>query len=351
MNDEDKLVCFIDLLGTKESSRISSDDYHQAIKEFHEALNNAKGHLSESYQIKGFSDCAFLALNPDNNSIAFLNDIREHLFAKSYYFKCSIVYGEFNVEVQNDEGFSSTTFGEKSVAAYEKHEDYKGIGYVVDEAVYTNKEIGEIESQFVRSFYLRKTKPVEFVPCFDVRFDDRFIGTTKFLEDKKENKIKKGSSNHSSEGNINLYLKNFVIAKTKNKNYAKYYIPTIISIINSSDFSKIAFSKENGWNGVTMIFYKIFFDSVFQKRITSIPGGEIIYFAALEKFYTDMEYVDEERGEKDEVRTQLAEIISGKQKIKNFISKVPDFIFQKKYLQDFIERLAKIELKEVNIFK
>jgi len=60
---EKTVIAFIDLLGTKESSKVPTDSFHDAIDLFKVSLFN----LSKSIEIKihGFSDCAFLEFKID----------------------------------------------------------------------------------------------------------------------------------------------------------------------------------------------------------------------------------------------------------------------------------------------
>jgi hypothetical protein len=117
-----------------------------------------------------------------------------------------------------------------------------------------------------------------------------------------------------------------------------------VTLINSSDFSDITYSSDDGWFGVPIMFYKIFLDRNFEKRIADIPGWEIVYYAALNKLYVDTNYMSTDKGGDDDIKNMLAIIISKKPKVKNAVSAIPSFIFNSKYQADFIERLASVEI-------
>lgn len=339
------LVCFIDLLGTKESSKVSEQVYYNAITDFHKVLYRNKDILSEGYKIKGFSDCAFMSFNTDINTFKYLNRIREDLFAKKYYFKCSIVKVDFDVQVlgSSDSDFSCVTFGPKSVDAYLMHERYKGIGFILDQEL---QRIEEFKQSLVPSIYLEDEKKMSFNKCWDIKYSKSYVGNHKFMEEKTQGALRAGEDNHSAEENINTYIKQFVIALTKNKKYSKYYFPALVSIINSSDFSNISYSDTEGWTGVPVIFYKIFVDRAFDKKVAVVSGSEILFYVALNKVYQDISFQEEtDKWNDDPVLNKLASIIVRKSRIKNFITQVPAFVFKHVYQRDFISRMAEIELR------
>ena len=342
--EKKQLIGFIDLLGTKENSKIADNAYYSAIKSLHRTLKKCKNVLTEGYSIKGFSDCAFFALNVDEKSIIFLELLRESLFSEGYYFKCSIILDRFEVipSGSNNESYSSVIFGPQSVDAYLIHEKYKGIGYVVDKKI---NEIDSFKTFLVPTLYIiYNGKALIFKKSLDIKFNSSYVGDKNFITEKNNEQLKKGLVNHSAELNINKFIKSFVVAKTKNNIYAKYYFSMFISLINSSDFSHISYSSKGEWEGAPVIFFKIFFDKSFEQSIKNINGSGILHFAAINKLYEDFKYIDNEKGEFDIVINELALIISKKAKILEFIGKVPSFIFKSNYKIDFLDRVADFQL-------
>lgn len=75
MNSQDteknKLVCFIDLLGTKNSSRVSVRQYNEAIQIFHKQLLEKKKNLTSGYRISGLVIVLFWSLISIRNLSSF----------------------------------------------------------------------------------------------------------------------------------------------------------------------------------------------------------------------------------------------------------------------------------------
>ena len=346
MDKDKQLVCFIDLLGTKESSKISEGEYFEAILQFHSTLEKSRKKLSDGYQIKCFSDCAFMALNYDLKSIQFLDFIRDTLFANGYYFKCSVIEACLDAkETKDGDSFSSTTFGHKTVDAYMTHESFKGIGYIVDNKIAKNNTL---KALFVETAFIVDERKLKFKKYWDIKYNSKYTGNEHFYRKKDNNKLVKGNINFTSELNLNKYFRSFLIAKTKNNKYAKYYLSTVISIINSSDFSNILYTEDGKWDGVPIIFYKIFIDKTFPKKIAVFPGSETIFYAAMNKFYIDTKYENDtdSKKENDRVKDKLAEFLSKNRKILNSISKIPSNLLKPSYQNDLLNRIANIELQD-----
>jgi len=137
------------------------------------------------------------------------------------------------------------------------------------------------------------------------------------------------------------------MAKTKDKRYAKYYISTMIALVNSSDFSSINYlTKTKEWENVPILFYKLFLDKNFNKRIATITGSEIIYWAAINHYIDSLDINSKKQIMDDVVIQKIADYISRKQKIKNYISNVPIFILTPEHKEIFIKVLTSLELSE-----
>lgn len=339
----EKLICFLDLLGTKESSRVSQDDFYLAISSLHSCLEKNQVYLSQGYSIRGFSDCAFMALPIDTKSLQFLEMVREHLFSDGYFFKCSVLRATHTEEYSGSQssGLSSVSFGPPSVDAYILHEKYKGIGCILDESVHATKSL---QKKMVSSVYFDDKGSLGFKQFWDVAYDQNYTGTSKFIDELRSGNLEEGSVNHAANLNIDFYLKKFFVSRTKNKSYSKYYIPALISIINSSDFSNLVFDEKDGWSGAPVMFYKMFLEARLRQKVAIDSGSEILYYSVLNKIYKDLNHRDNDRGSSDQVKDKLADIFSSKKKIMQFVSKVPNFVFNRNYQSDFLERVANSQL-------
>lgn len=338
-----RIVSFIDLLGTKESSKVSEDQFFPAIEFLHEALELHTNILEGDYEIRGFSDCAFMAFVADPSTYRFFNAVRSRLFSRGFYFKCSILFGEIEFEVKgsSSEPFSRVTLGPESVNAYLLHESFKGIGFCVDKSL---DKPSLLRKYMVPSIYIEDDKGANLKQSWDIRFNEGYTGNSKYVEERREGRLVEGEDNHSAELNLNRYIKSLLIAKTKNQRYSKYYIPSLISIVNSSNFSKVAFVEDEGWKGAPLMFHKLFIDGVFRRRLSSVPASEVLYCAAINKIYQDCSSGARETGEVGEVKNRLARAVHGLPKVKKAIGAMPSYVLKPAYKGDFIERLAVAEL-------
>lgn len=338
-----KVIAFIDLLGTKESSKVPTDTFQDAIDLFKNTLFTHSKKITD-IKIHGFSDCAFLEFCITPESIVFLNRLRSSLFAESYYFKCSIIEGSLEVENEPQVGGNKTfiTFGKNSVNAYLTHENYKGLGYVFDDKVINTFLKGET----VISAFLEKNN--QYKKYYDLKYNESYVGNKEYYSEiKLNNGVEPSKVNERAEKNLNVFLKDFLMAKTKDKRYAKYYISTMIALVNSSDFSSINYlTKTNMWENIPILFYKLFLDKNFDKRIATIAGSEIIYWAAINHYLDSLDIASKKDIMDDMVIQKISDHISKKQKIKNYISNVPTFILTPEHKEIFIKVLASLELSK-----
>lgn len=338
-----ELVCFVDLLGTKESSKISEVRFIDAIQQFRDTLNAARRYEASSLRVVQFSDCAFIGTKANSDTVAFLQTLRDDLFARGYYFKCAITIGGLDPQYRGsaEKGFYSIIFGQSSVAAYLLHEQFKGLGFAVaDEVAEAAKPLS---SRLVRSVFLSgRDKRIDVVPYFDLKFEKPYVGDNRFGEEKSKDQLTAGTPNHAAEIRFEQYLKDFMVAATKSRSYARYYLPTLVTMIRSSDFAKLSRS-DAGWSGVPLVFYKLFIEHRTRRRLAEIPRADLLYGAALSMIYGDSS-ADPGR---ERAKDWLAAFITQRSRVSQVISALPRFIISDADKSDFIERMAKVQLGQL----
>lgn len=344
---ENNIIIFIDLLGSKENSQLANDNFIEAINLLKKTLFIYKHVIEDECRIEGFSDCAFIEIkNYDSNEKSifdFLNKVRGNLLANRCYFKAAVVKGSLQ---PNEDASSFRTFGRDSVKAYLLHEAHKGIGYCLQ------KELSTIKNNTVSSVYFNDTS---YSLYHDLKYCENFIGNTKYLEEKENpDNIDKNSKaiNSRAETFFELFLKDILKANTKNKQYNRYYLSTFISLIKSSDFSKIAHNKDEGemgsWEGVPIIFYKLFFDKKCFKALQSVNNSEVLYWVAINHYLLSMNEGLLKNLSENSASKSIAEFVLKNKKIKNFLNKMPSYLIDATLKEHFLELLVEIEVSSIN---
>ncbi len=299
------IVGFIDLLATKESSRVSQLSTDAAIKSFLGCLVLNKVILGEDRcEIKCLSDSAFFQLPASDAGIAFLQRLRKDLFDRKLYFKCGLVSGELSTSLLDADFLSSFLdeesfraefegqslkelaetlskdvqgfyFSRSAVRAYELHEAFKGVGYSLSDSARV-----ALTGACVNSLYFVDDRLETAKPYTDVTFNNRFElgeGAAREVAPGQElpDLTKPGASdeNRLSVGltYVNTLLRSLQIATIKNKSYTKYYLPTLISMLKSASFSNLHVEQEQ-IVGAPVVYQRLVVDNALG-RMRPRPKG------------------------------------------------------------------------------
>lgn len=284
------MIGFIDLLGTKESSRISEEKFYDAIRKFIFILVSELRELDPSkYVFQYLSDSAFFQLEIEDESFEFLRCLRRRLFDKRIFFKCALIPGalrprnidrNFLEEVvrentenfvpdsynlgQVEENFHGFFFSDKTIEAFLLHENFKGVGFVVSDELVRMRP-----AEFVPSIYYTSDTFKSASSFFDIRFSqEREVAT--WTEDvDTEFDVPVGWEESSS------FIRNFIssaeIAAYKKGSYAKYYIPTLISMVRSSNFEPIQLVDQS-FGGGPAIYRRVINDGRQQRAVGNLKG-------------------------------------------------------------------------------
>ncbi len=290
-----KWIAFIDLLGTKESSKISDAKFFSSLGNFHDTLGSYASILDNDDRVYLFSDSAVIEIEDTNKFILYYSLVRRSLFALSLYFKCAVSRGSLQAEkwdaakvFKKNSAKSSDlskivngfTFGKDLVHIYLNHEKFKGIGSFVED-IPENKAF---EDKFVSSAFLSKSQNYRYELFYDIPFN--FSSSLQSL-DPENPAADIFSDSDKEDGLLNIYLHNMVKAKSISIQYGAYYVPSLITMLKSSDFRSIHIDNNGKFAGYPGIFYYIYLNSKMSQHVLEIPGGELIYFCFLEKIFTE----------------------------------------------------------------
>ncbi|WGS85940.1 hypothetical protein [Methylomonas sp. UP202] len=335
-----KLVAFIDLLGTKESHKVSVNELLIQITSFAVSLaDNALILDSDTSKIDHFSDCAYITTTTiDNRFFEFLQALRFKLLGEGLYFKCGVDLAEKNDHEQEpdiehvfqnlgrskrekiNKVFSYRLFGREIVPAYLMHEELKGVGFSVSKAAEPKSNEYTVNSVYISEkalggFVIFKDikfngkiakSIIDTLPDDDAKDRDLVVGHDEHIDARNEYfdsylkliSLKKSSSINCPSREL-YFLTNVDNAKTelelidqivlstrkshfRDSNYVRYYLSIFVTLIKSSPFDFIWFDcRLKAWRGVPIIFQKLVLDRSFQLYLKEYKNYEIISLSLL----------------------------------------------------------------------
>lgn len=324
MSEKMNYIAFIDLLGTTEFAQEEKKKFYSRLITFQETISNSCSLLAGEGRVYFFSDSAFIESKNLDKLIVYLRDVRRTLLEEGYYMKGAIGPGELQASDPHNSNLIKDTatrklrkktvighcFSDDVVPVYALQAGLKGIGIRVDEKLKTALEAKQL---IVKSCYL----PIENnrrAECFyDVRFD-------------------KGELEN---GVLNLFLRNFYITNAKSKKYGRYYIPFLISWINSTDFTNTEISlptDSNASETIPLIFELLINHGAFEKHFADLVGIEYIYFALLNKIFGECESA--------KVKKKVFDHISARKKFVNRLGVLPSCVINNDSRKQFLESLS-----------
>ena len=335
-----KLIGFIDLLGTKESSKISEHKFYDAIRKFLYRLVLRLGELpDDSYTIQYLSDSAFLELDVSPQSFEFLRKLRHDLFRERIYFKCSLVLGELKPQniteqfildlVENQtltaipnfpasvisQNFSGFFFSDQTIKAYLLHEEFKGIGFIAEERL-----VKENPHEFVSSAYYISDNLASMKKFFDISFDPVFeVGN--WIDESELDPLDEPEGQLDSDGYISQFLGGASSASLKKATFAKYYLPTLFSMIRSLDLSSIHL-LEKELTGKPLLYRRLV-DQLSLRKTTIPQKGQFDVFCAI--LDEAIRQLNSERDRLNENESRVQEVSDSISALCWEISRLPGF--------------------------
>lgn len=300
-------IAYIDILSIQDRSGHTSATYSDTMLTFQEILLQNLERLKNRGRLHFFSDCAYIETEDPKHLINFLMKFRGDLMAIGIFLKGSVIRGAlgaingFETEDHlrkmygNNEGILAnyhsvkeklakykdeirgTLFFSSDVStAYKLQNNLKGIGILALPGVVDQQSRGRY---FVNSFYLRDVRKNAVDFFYDLKYEDSDL----------------------TEHMVRQVMRGYAISNTYSVKYGRFYLTILVSMINSSDFSKIKLSPDDRKG--PLLKAPVIFNAVMNLRNTfpvlyeRATGLEFLYFAIINKVYTDKKERNDTTGE------------------------------------------------------
>lgn len=330
---------FIDLLGTKESANASLTKLKLSLSAFHNSLQK-NFHLLGDGTCFAFSDGAFFQTTQLSNFIRFYQSTRRDLFANANFFKCAVIQGDLQADTELTKagdfsaiksGFWSVRFGDKAAQAFMDQDLFKGIGAVLSQSSIE-------DSNFVRSFYFSSERLTSARQYIDIRFTNEEVNLkpTHSTEDPLDMPIDDPSM--SSGDFIYNFIKEASIAKARSNKYARYYIPTLASMIRSQDFSMLEFD-DGAWIHSPILFDIMFMGKSVSREFSSVPGFSFLFWT-----FVDEIWKQKNSDMSNEAKEALVLTLSSKRNTFKDVGLIPDFIVSHAVREEVLSIKANIDM-------
>lgn len=344
-------IAYLDVLGTKNSSENEDfDEYIKLITCFQNALIRSSHLLDETGKIYFFSDCAYIESCNINSLIDMLSSIRQTLFDDEKFVRGAVVKGKlgalnsddiedcekryaddpdllhkmkaslnFFKQSKDNSKIKGTLFFCKDVAkAYTFESQLKGAAFYID------NEIRKETKDIVKSGFVSNIQKNTYNSFYDIKYNSESI-TSSFIE---------------------KVLRFYALSNTSDVKYGRYYLTILISCINSEDFSNIKYDEEKRkFVDSPEIFYKILNLKKSHKLVyNNAKGLEYLYFALIDKFYSDVKDMTLRRYFLNEVFLNYRFL----SKYQNKISQLPKELISNRTKKSLLEDIVEITLAHSN---
>lgn len=273
-------IAFLDLLGTKNSSRIKKSEFPTKISTFSRTIQEQAAAINCNVKIRFFSDSAYVEGDDILELSRYAARLRFVLFSQEIFFKAAISPGVLDdrpssVSEKRKNGYDidiqGASFGESAVTVYYNQENFKGVGFFLDTKEVKPQELDCFcESAFPVSDDLKK-----WTSFFDIKYDNANINRTM-----KSKEDVNGFENALSY--LDILLENALRANFQKNGLSRYYISNFLTLINSSDFSKLSVSDDE-WCDAPPVFYHMLMSKKSRLNYATLRGGHTLFFALLHK--------------------------------------------------------------------
>ena len=214
-------IAFFDLLGIKAIASYNKELYFENINSFQCALKLCSKHLIETrYQIRAFSDCAYIECNNITKLFDFFNDLRSTLFLKHIFFNAAITQGTLSSPPpKNDNAYICISFNSPdTVKVFSMQTSFSGIGIYIDPALYKNLN-KDIQNKYViKSAYCIYEKD-ELYNKYESYYDLKY--------------------QHISPTLAKYLLMNYIETIALNKKASRYYLSALITCFNQLSYKEL----------------------------------------------------------------------------------------------------------------
>jgi hypothetical protein len=270
---------YIDLLATRAVAEQSSNDLDEFLDKFHSALYSAFK-SSRGGKCYAFSDGAFFSFNSIDDFKPFYRAVRNELFQQRMFFRCSLIPGVISKEERHwpekssDPNFISMTFADEAPKAYQKENEFKGVGCAIDSRT---KALAR-DPDLVKSYYvLAKGARAKAYEVIDFRFRDQELTSPA----ENSGKIPKLGERHVFEPIIWACH----TAISHSEIVATYYTSAIVSAIRSTNLSTADFDGNN-WQNASYAFTEMISGGV-SRVLRRLPSLHLILLTCYDHFFSE----------------------------------------------------------------
>lgn len=352
---------YIDVLGTRDAAKISSQELYEYLHKFHAALSGwIEKFDGDCY---AFSDGAFFTCEKFENFPPFLTKIRNELFQSSTFFRCSFLPGEIKVEsgdgnqFRSGKIFISYQFSGTAPEAYQAESNFKGVGCVIDTRKERNpalqrelkssrdenkneirKKINDEEEKFsnLKSEYLVDTfyvipngRKVTAIQSTDLRYSEYEIS-------EKDEKI--NSSYKNQQRLVDPIISACFSASARSSKIATYYISALVTMIRCCDLTGSNWDSSTGkWIKTPYVFRHIMSDNSL-RVLRDIPGFHLVLLCAFDHLYTSKQHSGMTDALEERILRHLLKVSS----CFKDLDEIPDFVIS----SSARHRLIKLKLED-----
>ncbi|MGN8224617.1 hypothetical protein [Gracilimonas sp. BCB1] len=328
---EKKYISFLDLLGTTSTAHFNESGYYKKLENFWGALAKHSSILEAEDQVHFFSDCAFIEAKKIQTLVKYLKNVRTSLFLTGQYFKASIVEGELEAKSLNlsryknkelkesiNKKIKGHTFGSNVVSAYLNHDKLKGIGIVVD-----HKVAQKIEEECVYSCYTPNINTRSYSVYYDLKYNEHDI----------------------ERESIDLFFRKFVQANHLSKSLGRYYIPILVGMFNSLNYSNF-YQKNDEEFDYEKLPYLV--EVLLKGRINSlfetVVGIETVFFSYLNNVYNQYNSNNIE----SVLFSKSNDYILSKKRVTKYLKNIPDELLKSSNKNMVLEKISDNLVGELN---
>lgn len=167
-------IAFFDMIGTRASALISSEEYTDAINDFNNSLKQVASLCQCT--IYGYSDNAYAEIEKLTDLVDFFRFLRDNLMNKHRYFTAAVDCGSLKAErisLGNKNSFSMKFTAQKTIDIYMKQCQFSGIGISLSRSVVDDLQQNGMCTAFCQSVYQQFSvadNEAGIVPIFDLSY-------------------------------------------------------------------------------------------------------------------------------------------------------------------------------------
>ncbi|MGY9047979.1 MAG: hypothetical protein ACKVKF_13190 [Rhodobacterales bacterium] len=316
---------YIDILGTREAAASGLSDVRAHLDDFHSALFDHFDSFQNGQCIAA-SDGAFFEAEGIDDFYDFYRRVRNTLFERGIFFKCSFVPGRIRFEERQKTkpdgsvAFKSLEFSDQATAAFQVESALKGRGCWVK--VKDNLPKNTITNFMVvkasGKFSVEKFEDFAFSK-FEVGSDDDIFAPAWPHEARLIDSI--------------FYHCHYSIINSDN--FSMKYLPLFVNAVRSSDLRDIRFTSGK-WERAPYIVHRLVGSKASLAAISKVPGLRYLLLALYD------EYFSQNKGEFEEgAEGQIVRLLTSRNDCTTNLNSVPDFVLKPRARAHLMEEISK----------